>query len=100
MMGHHQKRSCSFQHKLVGFWTRTYLELMTNAIEITFGICARNLTTWLQSAHIACFIVQVLIGVMTAAQFVDNRAKAVWRTWAQQINGEVIFFSSEGSESE
>mgnify|MGYP001796182940 CR=1 FL=1 len=99
MMGH-QKRSCSFQHKLDGIWTGTNLELITNAIEITFGICARNLTTWLQSAHIACFIVQVLIGVMTAAQFVDNRAKAVWKTWAQQIYGDVIFFSSEGSKSE
>ena len=40
---------------------------------------------------------QVLIGVMTAEKFVDSRAMAVWKSWAQQINGDVIFFSSEGT---
>jgi len=36
---------------------------------------------------------------MTAAKFIDNRALAVWQTWAKNINGDVIFFSGEESVS-
>ena len=41
----------------------------------------------------------LLIGVMTAKKYLDTRVVAAYRTWAQGINGRVIFFSSEGSET-
>src|SRR6218665_1547838 len=42
----------------------------------------------------------VLVAVMTAKEFLKTRVVAVHNTWAKSIPGEVIFFSSEGSESE
>ena len=41
----------------------------------------------------------VFIGVMTAKKFIDNRGLASHRTWANHINGKVMFFSSQGSVS-
>lgn len=41
----------------------------------------------------------LLIGVMTAKQFVDTRALIIYQTWAQGVGGHVIFFSSANSRS-
>ncbi|KAM9329808.1 chondroitin sulfate synthase 3 [Gastrophryne carolinensis] len=38
------------------------------------------------------------VGVMTAKKYLDSRAVAAYRTWAQAIPGKVEFFSSQGSE--
>uniref|UniRef100_A0A7G3ABK5 Hexosyltransferase n=1 Tax=Lutzomyia longipalpis TaxID=7200 RepID=A0A7G3ABK5_LUTLO len=39
----------------------------------------------------------VLIGVMTAKDFLRERTKAVFDTWGQNFPGRIAFFSSEGS---
>ncbi|CAF1475031.1 unnamed protein product [Rotaria magnacalcarata] len=39
----------------------------------------------------------ILIAVMTSKDFLTTRAPTVMRTWAEQVPGQVIFFSSEGS---
>ncbi|XP_072938408.1 chondroitin sulfate synthase 1-like [Epargyreus clarus] len=39
----------------------------------------------------------VFVGVMTAEQYLDTRAKAVFNTWAQDLPGRLAFFSSEVS---
>ncbi|XP_005098572.1 chondroitin sulfate synthase 1 [Aplysia californica] len=41
----------------------------------------------------------IFVGIMTAKKFIDNRGLASHRTWASNINGKVMFFSSEGSSS-
>ncbi|MBN3318752.1 CHSS1 synthase, partial [Atractosteus spatula] len=41
----------------------------------------------------------LFVGVMTAQKYLDNRAVAAYRTWAQTIPGKVEFFSSEGSDT-
>lgn len=41
----------------------------------------------------------LLVGIMTAKKYLDSRVVAAYQTWARSINGKVIFFSSEGSES-
>lgn len=41
----------------------------------------------------------LLVGVMTAAKYVDTRAYNVWRTWAQHIPGKVLFFVAEDTVS-
>lgn len=41
----------------------------------------------------------VLLGVMTAAKYVDSRAYNVWRTWAHSTPGRVFFFVSENTTS-
>ncbi|CAK5064836.1 unnamed protein product [Meloidogyne enterolobii] len=40
----------------------------------------------------------ILVGVMTAKQFLETRALQIWQTWARNIPGEVIFFVSERTE--
>ena len=40
----------------------------------------------------------VMIGVMTAAKFVNARGAAVHDTWAKKVPGDVRFFSSEGTD--
>ena len=40
----------------------------------------------------------VLVGVMTAAKYLNTRAVAAYETWIKTIPGKVLFFSSEGSE--
>ncbi|XP_053369750.1 chondroitin sulfate synthase 1 [Clarias gariepinus] len=47
-----------------------------------------------QSSHNFLFV-----GVMTAQKYLNNRAVAAYRTWAQTIPGKVEFFSSEGSDT-
>jgi chondroitin sulfate synthase len=42
----------------------------------------------------------VFVGVMTAARYLDTRAKAVYDTWGRKVPGKVMFFSSEDSYSE
>uniref|UniRef100_F1LCV4 Chondroitin sulfate synthase 1 n=1 Tax=Ascaris suum TaxID=6253 RepID=F1LCV4_ASCSU len=37
----------------------------------------------------------LLVGVMTAAKYVDTRAYNVWRTWGQHIPGKILFFVAE-----
>lgn len=37
----------------------------------------------------------LLVGVMTAAKYVDSRAYEVWKTWGKRIPGEVLFFTAE-----
>lgn len=39
----------------------------------------------------------LFVGVMTAQQYLDTRAVAVYETWAQEIPGKVAFFTSEHS---
>lgn len=39
----------------------------------------------------------LLVGIMTAQQYVDSRAFNVWRTWAQHIPGQVVFFVAENT---
>lgn len=41
----------------------------------------------------------VFVGVMTAKEFLDDRAKAVYDTWGNNVPGRLAFFSSEGSVS-
>uniref|UniRef100_A0A1I8A5D8 Hexosyltransferase n=1 Tax=Steinernema glaseri TaxID=37863 RepID=A0A1I8A5D8_9BILA len=41
----------------------------------------------------------LLVGIMTAAKYVDTRAYNVWRTWAQHIPGKILFFVAEGTTS-
>ncbi|CAI4221702.1 unnamed protein product [Auanema sp. JU1783] len=41
----------------------------------------------------------VMIGIMTAAKYVDTRAYNVWKTWAQHIPGKVLFFVAEDTYS-
>ncbi|KAJ6220918.1 hypothetical protein RDWZM_006730 [Blomia tropicalis] len=41
----------------------------------------------------------LLVGVMTAKQFIDSRALSIWKTWARDLDGHVVFFSSSGSRS-
>ena len=42
----------------------------------------------------------VFVGVMTAAQYLDTRARAVYETWGRKLPGKVVFFSSEDSYSD
>lgn len=42
----------------------------------------------------------VFVGVMTAKNFIDKRAKAVYDTWGKKVPGHIAFFSSEGSFSD
>lgn len=41
----------------------------------------------------------VFVGVMTAKNFIEGRAQAVYDTWGKQVPGKIAFFSSEGSTS-
>ncbi|CAG2159775.1 unnamed protein product [Oppiella nova] len=41
----------------------------------------------------------ILIGVMTAQKYLDSRALSIYKTWAQSLNGNIIFFSSSSSKS-
>lgn len=41
----------------------------------------------------------LFVGVMTAQKYLNSRAVAAHRTWAQTIPGHVEFFSSEGSDT-
>lgn len=36
---------------------------------------------------------------MTAQEFLEDRAKAVYETWGKNVPGRIAFFSSEGSVS-
>ncbi|XP_057655597.1 chondroitin sulfate synthase 1 isoform X1 [Diorhabda carinulata] len=42
----------------------------------------------------------LFVGIMTAAKYLDTRAKAVYDTWGREVPGKVMFFSSENSYSE
>lgn len=42
----------------------------------------------------------VFVGVMTAKNFIEGRARAVYDTWGKEVPGRIAFFSSEGSYSE
>lgn len=42
----------------------------------------------------------LFVGVMTAKNFLQGRAKAVFDTWGKEIPGKIAFFSSEKSYSE
>ncbi|PIO68905.1 chondroitin N-acetylgalactosaminyltransferase, partial [Teladorsagia circumcincta] len=41
----------------------------------------------------------ILMGIMTAAKYVDTRAYNVWKTWAKHVPGKVLFFVAEHTES-
>lgn len=41
----------------------------------------------------------VFVGIMTAKKYLDSRVIAAYNTWARSINGKVMFFSSENSQS-
>ncbi|CAH1118840.1 unnamed protein product [Phaedon cochleariae] len=41
----------------------------------------------------------LFVGVMTAAKYLDTRAKAAYDTWGKEVPGKVMFFSSENSYS-
>ncbi len=38
----------------------------------------------------------IFVGVMTAEQFLETRAKAVFDTWGRNVSGKLMFFSSSG----
>lgn len=42
----------------------------------------------------------LFVGVMTAKDFLDDRAKAVYDTWGKEVPGRLAFFSSDGSVSD
>lgn len=42
----------------------------------------------------------LFVGVMTAKEFLNDRAKAVYQTWGKEVPGRMAFFSSEGSISD
>lgn len=42
----------------------------------------------------------LFVGVMTAAKYLDSRARAAYNTWGRQVPGKVMFYSSEFSYSE
>lgn len=42
----------------------------------------------------------IFVGVMTAKNFLEGRATAVYHTWGKQVPGKIAFFSSEKSYSE
>ena len=42
----------------------------------------------------------MLVGVLTAKEFVNTRVTAIYETWAKSIHGKVIFFSGENSTSD
>lgn len=42
----------------------------------------------------------LFVGVMTAAKYLDTRAKAAYYSWGQQVPGKIMFYSSEFSYSE
>lgn len=42
----------------------------------------------------------LFVGVMTAKDFLNDRAKAVYDTWGKDVVGRLAFFSSEGSVSD
>lgn len=42
----------------------------------------------------------VFVGVMTAEQYLETRARAVYDTWGQDLPGRIAFFSSEVSRAE
>lgn len=42
----------------------------------------------------------VFVGVMTAKEFLTDRAVAVYNTWGKEVPGRMAFFSSEGSYSD
>ena len=39
----------------------------------------------------------LLIGIMTAKKFLNSRSLAILDTWAQDLDGDIVFFSSSGS---
>lgn len=41
----------------------------------------------------------LFVGVMTAAKYLENRAQAIQDTWAKNVPGSLVFFSSEASYS-
>ncbi|KAJ1355751.1 hypothetical protein KIN20_013285 [Parelaphostrongylus tenuis] len=41
----------------------------------------------------------ILVGIMTAAKYVDTRAYNVWKTWAKHVPGKVLFFVAENTVS-
>ncbi len=41
----------------------------------------------------------LLVGVMTAKQYLSTRAVAAYETWAKSVPGDVIFFTSENTGS-
>jgi chondroitin sulfate synthase len=41
----------------------------------------------------------LFVGVMTAKEFLDGRATAVYDTWGKNVPGKMAFFSSEDSRS-
>lgn len=40
-----------------------------------------------------------LVGIMTAAKYVDTRAYTVWKTWGHRFPGKVLFFVAEDTYS-
>ncbi|KAG4068935.1 hypothetical protein HA402_005083 [Bradysia odoriphaga] len=42
----------------------------------------------------------IFVGVMTAKNFLEGRANAVYHTWGKEVPGKIAFFSSEKSYSE
>lgn len=42
----------------------------------------------------------IFVGVMTAKNFLEGRATAVYHTWGKEVPGKIAFFSSEKSYSE
>uniref|UniRef100_A0A914RUA1 Hexosyltransferase n=1 Tax=Parascaris equorum TaxID=6256 RepID=A0A914RUA1_PAREQ len=90
----------------VMFWRKGRLRISRSALVCLFGIVfgmtgTLMLSTVRRIPHTSnCDGVAkeprlLLVGVMTAAKYVDTRAYNVWRTWGQHIPGKILFFVAE-----
>ena len=57
------------------------------------SICAESMASESKIAGL------VLVGIMTAAKYVDTRAYTVWKTWGHKFPGKVLFFVAEDTYS-
>lgn len=89
-----------------GFFSLTFF----NSSYLIFNVSQRNFDCLNNNAYISIYNSVVLnneknkdlllLGIMTAAKFVDNRAYNIWKTWAQFVPGRLFFFVSENTTSQ
>uniref|UniRef100_A0AC34GC77 Hexosyltransferase n=1 Tax=Panagrolaimus sp. ES5 TaxID=591445 RepID=A0AC34GC77_9BILA len=82
---------------ICGFLTVICVQIAANSFSFTNPVlsCPEALSATSPPHHSKL----VIIGIMTAAKFVDTRAYNVWKTWAQRIPGKVLFFVAENTYS-
>jgi chondroitin sulfate synthase len=84
---------------ICGISTILFIQIATNTFSFTNPVlsCPEALTSSKSTKHHSEL---VIIGIMTAAKYVDTRAYNVWKTWAQRNPGKVLFFVAEDTYSE